>query len=748
MKLAIVLSSPLKNNIPALFKEYAGNIQFETLYLSSEPREKILKKDVDLSLSVLDEFDVVCPIGAEPLKHVCGLTGITKYNGIVVNEKFLPILDPNMTFIKPQYRDDIQKAFDKLKNIINKIEVIAHAKDYCHYTDELEFISYLRKLQDPEVKVIAVDTETTSLSPRKGSILGFVFSTKPHEGVYVDAHIIEHYYDEFEEIFRTKKCVFHNSKFDIQFIRYEYGFDFPDFEDTMLMHYCLDESVGTHGLKPLALKFTDLGDYERELDEYKKNWCRQHKVKLEDFNYGMLPPEILAPYGCKDGDATMQLYLKFSPKIWNSKEFTRLYETILKPVTKAIIHIESNGGPIDLTVLDDLIEDYKIDIEETMNELAYNPAVQEFERTQGKVFNPNSVFHLREVLFNILKLKPSKRTETGALSTDAEVLAGLNHPLTEAILELRKKVKLSQTYLKNIREGVDKDGRLRSSFNVTGTTSGRLSSSGVLNYQNLPRDKDAGIKKVFKARPGYKIIQADLGTAEVYIAAALSNDKFLQRAFIEKMDFHSYVAKNMFKLPCPVDDVKRLFPDERQWAKAITFGILYGAGPSKIAETANVSLPEAKDFIEKYFREASALKRWIDTCLGMINSNYFIYSAFGRKRRLPEAKADNRATATHAARSGLNFLVQSVASDVNLLGLIDTINWIEDNNLQEEIRVFATVHDSVVAEVAEHRVDEYVKQLRSNLQKDRGVNIHGCSIVVDVEIGDSWGDLYSYEGPK
>jgi DNA polymerase I-like protein with 3'-5' exonuclease and polymerase domains len=1113
MKLAIVLSSPLKNNIPALFREYAGNVKFETLYLSSEPKEKILKKDIDLSLSVLDEFDVVCPIGAEPLKHVCGLTGITKYNGIVVNEKFLPILDPNMTFIKPQYRDEIQKAFDKLKNIINKVEVIAHAKEYCHYTDELDFLPYLRKLQHPDVKVIAVDTETTSLSPRKGSILGFVFSTKPHEGVYVDAHIIEHYYDEFEELFKTKKCVFHNSKFDIQFINYEYGFDFPDFEDTMLMHYCLDESLGSHGLKQLALKFTDLGDYERELDEYKKNWCRQHKIKLDDFNYGMLPSEVLGPYAClthdsmvimadgskktigelvrskstesvrsfnhktntwenkpitgwyklrdekvkwfklatsvtsknsrwstyngpvftpdhkistnngyievqklnknidriavedfklnyeqeqvllgslmgdgtlnsrnglgagfefsqaskrkqyfdlkakifdkyvskisynrskemftlhtryteqfsdinnsivwrptstdkkpylsekflaniewlalaiwyfddgnnadsysynmgkririwsttvsyeeqenlikllknkfnldaeyyndnnnqffviknydvffnniakfatpdlaykipnkyhymigthtynteqpdpyfakildivewspplsrrgfktkwcidvkdnhnfltdiglvhncKDGDATMQLYLKFSPKIWNSKEFTRLYETILKPVTKAIIHIESNGGPIDISVLDDLIKDYKIDIEETMNELAYNPAVQEFEATQGKVFNPNSVFHLREVLFNILKLKPSKRTETGALSTDAEVLEGLKHPLTEAILELRKKVKLSQTYLKNIREGVDQDGRLRSSFNVTGTTSGRLSSSGVLNYQNLPRDKDAGIKKVFTARPGYKIIQADLGTAEVYIAAALSNDKFLQRAFIEKMDFHSYVAKNMFKLPCPVDDVKRLFPDERQWAKAITFGILYGAGPSKIAETANVSLPEAKDFIEKYFREASALKRWIDNCLGMINSNYFIYSAFGRKRRLPEAKADNRATATHAARSGLNFLVQSVASDVNLLGLIDTINWIEQNGLREEIKVFATVHDSVVAEVAEHRVDEYVNQLRSNLQKDRGVNIPGCSIVVDVEIGDSWGDLEKYEGPK
>lgn len=748
MKLAIVLSSPLKNNIPALFREYAGNIKFETIYLSSEPKEKILKKDVDLTLSILDEFDIVCPIGAEPLKYVCGLTGITKYNGIVVNEKYLPILDPNMTFIKPQYRDDIHKAFDRLKKLINGEEAIAHEKQYHHYTDELEFLPYLRKLQDPEVKVISVDTETTSLSPRKGTILGFVFSTKPHEGVYVDAHIIEHYYDEFEEIFRTKKCVFHNSKFDIQFIRYEYGFDFPDFEDTMLMHYCLDESVGTHGLKQLALKFTDLGDYERELDEYKKNWCRQHKVKLDDFNYGMLPPEILAPYGCKDGDATMQLFQKFSPKIWGSKEFTRLYETILKPVTRAIIHIENNGGPIDLQVLEDLIEDYRIDIEETMNELAYHPAVQQFEETQQKTFNPNSVFHLREILFNILKLKPIKKTETGAFSTDAEVLESLKHPITEAILDLRKKVKLSQTYLKNIRDGLDKDERLRSSFNVTGTTSGRLSSSGVLNYQNLPRDKDAGIKKVFKARPGYKIIQADLGTAEVYIAAALSNDKFLQRAFIEKMDFHSYVAKNMFKLPCDVDDVKKLYPDERQWAKAITFGILYGAGPSKIAETANVTLAEAKDFIVKYFKEANALKRWIDTCLSMINSNYFIYSAFGRKRRLPEAKADNKATATHAARSGLNFLVQSVASDVNLLGLIDTINWIETNNLQDKICVFATVHDSVVAEVADDMVDEYVRQLKSNLQKDRGVNIPGCPIVVDVEIGPSWGELDKYEGPQ
>lgn len=745
-KFALVLSSPLKNATPSLLKEYCGNIKFEVLYLSSEPKEKILKKDVDLDMSIFSTYDIICPVGAESLKYTCGLTGITKYNGSVVNEKFIPIIDPNMVFIKPQYGDDLVKAFKKINNIISGEQPLTFDKKYHHYTDEQEFLPYLKKLK--QASVISVDTETTSLSPRQGNILGFVFSTEPHEGVYVDAHIIEYYYDEFEEIFRNTKCVFHNAKFDIQFINYEYGFDFPDFEDTMLLHYCLDESVGSHGLKQLAMKFTDLGDYEKELDDYKKTWARQNKIKLENFNYGMLPPEILAPYGCKDGDATMQIYQKFKPLVDKNPHFVKLYNDLLKPAIMAIIHLESTGGPIHIDTLDDLIEDYKIDIEEAMNELAFHPAIQQFEDETGKTFNPNSVFHLRQVFFDILKLKPIKKTDTGAYSTDAEVLEELNHPIAEAVLDLRKKVKLSQTYLKNIKEGLDSDKRLRSSFNITGTTSGRLSSSGVLNYQNLPRDKDAGIKKVFRAKEGYSIVQADLGTAEVYVAAALANDKFLQQAFIHKLDFHSYVAKNMFKLDCEVGEVKHLYPDLRQYSKAITFGILYGAGPNKISETANITVAEAKDFIAKYFREANNLRKWIDSCLSTIESNYFIYSAFGRKRRLPEVQASNKGVAAHASRSGLNFLIQSVASDINVLGLVDTVAWVKENKLQDEIKLFATVHDSIVAEVKNERIDEYCKVLKANLQKDRGVFIPNCPIVVDVEVGPSWGELKSYEPSK
>ena len=175
---------------------------------------------------------------------------------------------------------------------------------------------------------------------------------------------------------------------------------------------------------------------------------------------------------------------------------------------------------------------------------------------------------------------------------------------------------------------------------------------------------------------------------------------------------------------------------------------MYGAGPHKISETANITMQEAKDFIQKYFKEASSLRVWIDNSLSTIENNYFIYSAFGRKRRLPEVQSPNKGVAAHAARSGLNFLIQSVASDINVLGLIDTVEWVKSNKLQKEVKLFATVHDSIVAEVRNDMLPEYTSLLKTNLQKDRGVYITGCPIVVDVEVGDTWGELHNYEFAK
>jgi DNA polymerase I-like protein with 3'-5' exonuclease and polymerase domains len=742
-----VFASAAEKDPNKIIDKYLSGIDYDVKFLHDGAKEKILKKDIDLDIeNELKDYKILCPVGADSLKYVAGMTGVQKYNGVFIEKKYLPIMHPNITVIKPQLDDEIKRAFAQIPKLLSGEDLVTHEKDYCFIETEAQFEQYKQELED--APTLVVDIETTSVSPMTGTILGIAISTRPHQGLYVSIDVVNAHKQWFHMLFANRMCIFHNSKFDTNYMETELGFEFPNYHDTMLLHYCLEEAVGTHGLKPLALRFTDLGDYERELDEYKKNWARKNKVKLADFNYGMLPSDILAPYACKDADATFQLYMKFWPLVSKSEEFLSLYKTILLPATYAMKRLEKNGGPIDTDQLTALTEQYKIDMEECLEEIMMHEAVQRFERTQSKDFNPNSTYHLRELFFNILNMKVTKKTDTGAPSTDKEVLANMGHPLADAILDLREKTKLAGTYISNIRNGVDYDGRLRSGFNIHGTTSGRLSSSGNLNYQNIPRD-NKDIKKLFKARPGYKIIQCDLGTAEVYYAAMLSGDQFLQKAFIDKLDFHSYVAKQMFNLSVDVDQVKKQYPNERQYAKAITFGIMYQAGPAKIAETVNkdakageeISIAQSRQFIQKYFNEAKALKKFIDGSNQQIENHAFIYSFFGRKRRLPEAKSPNQGVSKHAIRSGVNFLVQSVASDINVLGVIDLVHWIEDNDYLEAIRPFTVVHDSIVSEVREDLVDEYIENTRRCIQKDRGLSIPGCPIKVDFEVGPSWGEL-------
>lgn len=745
-KILFVFPSPSVGDIHKLFNEYIDTSKIDVAYLCSESKPKILKKDIDLDISIIEEYDIVCPVGAESLKYISGLTGITKYNGIVVNDNQVPLINPTLVEFKPQYKDDIIKACTNLEKIINgETKSLKVDKDYAFVTDSNTFYKYYDELQS--VDAIVVDIETTSLYARKGEVIGIALSSKPNQGIFVSSDICYKHKEELHELFKYKVCIFHNSKFDVNFLEYEFNFEFNEIEDTMLLHYCLEETIGTHGLKQLALKYTDLGDYERELDEYKKSFCRKNKILLKEFNYGMLPLDILAPYAMKDADATYQLYNKFKPLVANNDKFNYLYTTLLIPGTKTLIKVENNGGPINRDQLVTLMKDYEIDIEECINEIALDKDVARFERVYNKPFNPNSVAQLQKVFFEIKNLTPLKKTDSGNWSVDKEVLQYLkeeeNDTLADAILDLRVKTKLYGTYVKNIAEGLDTDDRLRSNFNLHGTTSGRLSSSGTINYQNIPRD-EKDIKKLFKARPGYKIVQGDLGTAEVYYAAVLSDDKFLQKAFIDKLDFHSYIAKQIFNLPCSVDEVKKLYPEQRQYAKAITFGIMYQAGPSKIAETANISVSDAREFIKKYFREASNLQKFIYYSNNQIETSAFIYSFFGRKRRLPESKSQNKGVAAHAIRSGVNFLVQSVASDINLLGLIDAVNWIGENNYQKDILPFTIVHDSIVAEVKEELVDLWARKLTEFIQTDRGLTIPNTPIKFDIEVGDSWGELTNY----
>jgi DNA polymerase I-like protein with 3'-5' exonuclease and polymerase domains len=306
---------------------------------------------------------------------------------------------------------------------------------------------------------------------------------------------------------------------------------------------------------------------------------------------------------------------------------------------------------------------------------------------------------------------------------------------------VRQLGKIQSSYVSKILPELDRDGRIRTNFNLIFTTSGRLSSSGKFNAQQIPRD-DPIIKGCIRAPDGYKIVSQDLATAEMYYAAVLSGDTNLQQVFSSGGDFHSTIAKMVFDLPCPVEDVKKLFGSMRQSAKAISFGILYGSGPKKVSETVTKAtgeyygLDRAKDDIKSYFTKFKKLKNWLDSRKKFIETNGYTYSFFGRKRRLANVFSEDKGIAAGEVRSGINAEVQSIASDVNLIAAMNTADEIKHKKL--DAKIFMLVHDSIVAIVKDEDVDAYCEIVKRNTQQDHGCSIAGAPIGVDQDIGQDY----------
>lgn len=758
-RIAIVETKPSKNNYDKLFD---GKFTFDKFALCSDASiKKVLKKDVDIEFDP-DSYEWVILVGSDAFKYYTKNSSISDYSGKVVDEKFLPIINPAMLAFKPE----AQKQWDESR--LNIIDYVTGEKFVVHYdtekfygiTDEAEALKYIQAAIDSPNPFVALDSETTALYPRDGYVLGISLCYERDHGAYISTDCFT---PEIEELLQTlflkKTVIFHNAKFDIAFFEYHFKWVFPRYEDTMLLHYLIDENPGNHGLKQLALKHTKYGDYERPLGEFIDEYRKKHGILKNDFSWEVIPFDIMKTYAALDSVVTFLLYCKFKPAIEKNKKLLWVYDNLLIPGCTALIKMQDNGVPFDKDRLQKAQRMMQTDIDAAIEKLYKHEEIKKFEEFQGKPFNPGSTQQLRKLLFDFVGLHPTgKKTGTQADSTDKEVLEelGRQHEIPLLILDIRQRSKIKNTYLDKIIPALDRDSHLRTNFNLHATTSGRLSSSGKLNMQQLPRDNPL-VKGAIKARPGYKIVSMDLTTAEVYVAAVLSNDKELMAVFQSGGDFHSTIAKKVFKLNCAVEDVKTLYPLLRQAAKAITFGIMYGAGPSKISEQVTTDArrndPNAPEFtkaeavsaIKDYFSLFKGLAKWITSNQEFIAENGYTYSHFGRKRRLPNVFSSDQGIKGHTVRSGLNFLVQSTASDVNLLAAIDTVEYIK--NCDMDAQVFALVHDSILAEVAEDCVDAYCEVLRGYVQADRGVSIPGCPIGCDFEVGDDYafGKYEKYE---
>lgn len=527
-KILVIDKSPSRVDFSQIF-----GINVDVAYLTQEKVKTLYKKDVTLDLNIIFEYEHVILIGADALKAI-GKGTVTDSTGTRVKLKsdkvfiqtehngLYSCVNPAMQHFKPEIKPILEASVASILSMINGTKKAKVPVDYRPIVEEDEAIQYLTSVyEDKTIHGIGLDSETTGFYPRDGFVLGLSMSHKTHQGVYIHADAIG---DEFCALFQNliidnpnMDIYLHNAKFDMKFFAYHFNWDFAfafkqkRLHCTMLMHYVLDERTGTHGLKSLAIKYTDMGNYDEALDEFKKDYCATHKIKQEDFTYDLIPFEIIYDYAAADTDATLRLAHKFKPLIDQNPKLSNLYYNVMLPGLQFLTKMEDRGVPLNKERLEKC-KHYLYDKINNLNEQLYaRPEVVEFEQLMGKRLNPGSVQQLRTLLFDIAGIPPmDKYTGTGQLSTDAEVLEklGEKHELPRLLLEIRKSTKILNTYIIKMLDNIDSDGRLRTGFSQHTTTSGRLSSSGKLNLQQLPRD-DAMVKGCIVAPPGYRVVAVD-----------------------------------------------------------------------------------------------------------------------------------------------------------------------------------------------------------------------------------------------
>jgi len=559
MKIAIVESKPSKNNYVNVFENAWPFDQYALV--SDSSLKKVLKKDVDIDMNP-DDYDWIILVGAEPLKFYTKATKVMDYSGTLVDGKFLPLVNPAMVTFKPEVKRVLQSSVYNIKQYISgdkkKAEI---GEDFIGIQDEQEAYDYIQQVLDSNYDFFGIDSETSGLYPRDGHILGISLCGSPDTGAYIDADVIsERVEEKLQELFDWKRAVFHNAKFDIPMFEYHLNVTIPRFEDTMLMHYVIDERPGYHGLKQLAMKYTDYGDYEKPMYEWMAEYRRQHGIRKDDFKWEWIPFDVMKNYAALDATVTFMIFEKFERALKKGNpKLLKVYNDILIPASRFLMKVQDNGVPFDrsrLAASQTLLTNH---IQEMTDKLFDMEEVKAFHEDFGE-FNANSVTQLRKLLFDYIGLMPTGiKTEKGAHSLSAEALEILakEHEVPEMILNIRKDTKLKNTYIDKIIPQLNRDSRLRTNFNLHGTVAGRLSSSGKLNMQQIPRD-NAIVKGCIKAPPGRKIVAMDLTTAEIYIAAVLSGDKKLQAIFKAGTNFHSTVAKDVFNLDCAVEEVDKI----------------------------------------------------------------------------------------------------------------------------------------------------------------------------------------------
>lgn len=400
-----------------------------------------------------------------------------------------------------------------------------------------------------------------------------------------------------------------------------------------------------------------------------------------------------------------------------------LLEEIELPLSLVLAHMEHHGFAVDsakLSQYGQMLQDKTEQLEKSIYNLV------------GYEFNLNSPKQLGVALFEKLGLPVRKKLKTG-YSTDAEVLESLmdEHPVIELLLEYRSLSKLKSTYADGLQKVIAKDGRIHTSFNQTETRTGRISSTEP-NLQNIPVRHEMGreMRKFFKAKPGWTLIDADYSQIELRVLAHIADDKTMIEAFKNKEDIHTITASQVFGLPAPM-----ITPLMRSRAKAVNFGIVYGISAFSLSKDISVSRAEADKYIKTYLEKYSGVRTYMDNIKEQAKKDGFVETMFRRRRYLPELKSSNFTIRSAGERIALNTPIQGTAADIIKIAMIKVHNRLKAENLNA--RLILQVHDELIVEAPGDEAERAARIVKEEMERAAPLSV---PLTADVNIGDTWYD--------
>ena len=477
--------------------------------------------------------------------------------------------------------------------------------------------------------------------------------------------------------------------------------------DTALAAYLLDATAGSYDLARLFVSY-----FNEELPK---------PLYLEKDAFSLLGDAAAAEASFDSYAAAVDaLYGALAPRL-REEQMWDLYETAELPLCRVLAEMEIAGCRVDakaLAAFGDLLAARSAELERQIYDLA------------GEEFNINSPKQLGEILFGKLGLPHGKKTKTG-WSTNADVLEKLRYeaPIVGAVLEYRQYAKLKSTYADGLLKAMDPDGRVRTSFQMTVTATGRLSSTEP-NLQNIPTRTDLGseIRKMFIPAEGCVLVDADYSQIELRLLAHISGDRDMQAAFLSGGDFHAETAAKVFHVA--PDQVTH---EMRRQAKAVNFGIVYGISAFSLSQDIGVSVAEAKAYMEAYFATFPGVRTYMDAIVERAREQGYVETLFHRRRDLPELKSSNFNLRSFGERVALNMPIQGTAADIMKLAMVAV--WKRLRAELPEARLVLQVHDELIVECPEPQAERAAALLKAEMENVVGLTV---PLTADAHWGKNW----------